>query len=294
MTTPAPQISVVVASQNARGTIVECLSALLSQARTFSVELIIVDSSSDETTVLIREQFPHVVLLALPPGALIPELWKVGIEHSTATIVAITTAHFIPAPDWLQQILKAHEAAAPAIGGAIENDEAGRVVDWAVYFCRYSPYMLPFSEGAASEIAGDNASYKRESLDRCRQAWRTGFWEPEVHAEMKKAGERLLLAPSIIVRHKHSFGWWGFMQQRFQHGIQFGGDRAARFSVSRRVLYSVLSPAIPFIFLMRIVRQLLVKQRHWGKFVQALPILVLFLSAWTLGELVGYVRGATK
>ncbi len=285
-----PQISVVVASQNAQTTVERCLAALTAQSEGDNVEIVVVDNSTDGTTEIIRTRFPRVKLLLQLPAALIPELWGVGIRQSVGAIVAITTAHFIPDKDWLSQIRKAHEAPVPAIGGAIENDNQAGIVDWAVYFCRYAPYMLPFPQGFASEIAGDNASYKREYLDRCQPAWQDGFWEPTVHAELKKAGGRLLLAPSIIIRHKRSFGVLAFIKQRFQHGLKFGADRASRFSLPKRIVYLALSPAIPLIYLARISRQVVRKRRRLGKLLIASPLMVLFLLSWSFGELLGYLR----
>jgi glycosyltransferase involved in cell wall biosynthesis len=289
-----PQLSVVVASHNARASIEGCLDALEAQCRHKKVELVVIDNSTDGTTEMIRKRFPGVRLILQSPGALIPELWGVGIRQSAGEIVALTTAHFIPDKQWLSQTLKAHETPAAAVGGAIENDDSGRLVDWAVYFCRYSPYMLPFKQGFVTEIAGDNASYKREYLNRCQHVWTDGFWEPAVHAELKKAGFQLLLVPSIIIRHKTSFGFCRFMWQRFQHGIQFGGERASRFPLSKRMLYVILAPAIPLVFLMRITQRVLAKRRHLRKFVAAFPILVLFLLAWSFGELVGYLQGPSR
>jgi glycosyltransferase involved in cell wall biosynthesis len=281
----------VIASHNARASVEECLSALVAQRPGDELEIVVVDNSTDGTTEFIRSRFPSIKILAEPPSALIPELWGVGIRQSRGEIVAITTAHFIPDKDWFSQILKAHEALVPAVGGAIENDGSGRIVDWAIYFCRYSPYMLPFRKAFVPEIAGDNASYKREYLNRCQHAWSDGFWESAVHTELKNAGFQLLLAPGIIVRHRRSFGVWSFIKQRFQHGRQFGRTRAAHFSVPKRTLYIFLSPVIPLMFLARITRQVVTKQRHQGKLLIAFPVLVVFLLAWSVGELIGYLRG---
>jgi hypothetical protein len=154
--------------------------------------------------------------------------------------------------------------------------------------------MLPFKEHFVTEIAGDNASYKREYIDRFQHVWRSGFWEPAVHAELKKAGLQLLLVPSILVYHKRSFGLWDFMKQRFQHGRQFGGWRASGLAKTKRVVYIALSPAIPFVLLLRITRQVLSKHRHRKELLISLPILVLFLLAWGLGELIGYMRGSAR
>jgi len=48
--------------------------------------------------------------------------------------------------------------------------------------------MLPFKRSFVREIAGDNASYKRQSIDPYEHVWRNGFWEPAVHTELEKAG----------------------------------------------------------------------------------------------------------
>jgi glycosyltransferase involved in cell wall biosynthesis len=282
---------VVVASHNARASIEECLASLEAQQPEGGVEIVVVDNSTDGTAEVIRRRFPTIKLVVWPPSSLIPELWEAGIRQSSGDIVAITTAHCVPGKDWLIQMLKAHEAAVPAIGGVIENDDSGGLVDWAIYFCRYNQYMLPCREGFVSEIPGDNASYKRAYIDRCQHVWRNGFWEPAVHAELKKTGLQLLLVPSIIVCHKKSFSLKGFLEQRFQHGMQFGGERASRFSGPKRALYVLLSPAIPIAFLVRISRQVLRKRRHRKEFLRSLPILLLFLLAWTWGELIGYLRG---
>jgi len=285
------KITVVVASHNARTSIAECLSALVAQRPPEDVEIVVVDNSTDGTTEIIRERFPDLRLIVSPPSTLIPQLWGAGIQQSSGEVVALTTAHCIPDQDWLWQVRKAHAAPAAAIGGVIENVASAGVIDWAIYFCRYSRYMPPVREGVVAEIAGDNASYKRTYLERCQAAWRDGFWEPAVHAELKKAGRSLLLAPSIVISHKKSFRLLSFMRQRFQHGRQFGAWRASCLPSRQRALYIVLSPLIPFVLLARIGQQVLQKGRHCKAFVLSLPVLLLFLAAWTLGELAGYLRG---
>lgn len=294
MTADKPKVSIVVASYNARASVEECLTMLGGQRSEGGTEIIVVDNSTDGTTEIIRRRFHSVRLVAGPSSALIPELWETGIRHSTADIVAITTAHCVPGNDWVARMLHAHDAPVPAIGGAIENDGSASIVDWAVYFCRYSRYMLPFPEGFVTEIPGENASYKREHIDRCQHARRNGFWESVVHAELKKAGFQLLLVPSIVVYHKRSYGFSGFLKQRFRHAMEFGRWRTSEVTSSQRALHIAFCPAIPFVLLVRIVRQVLTKRRYRTKLLVALPLLVLFLLAWTLGELFGYLRGPTR
>jgi len=291
MKTDRLSLSVVVASHNAHASIEVCLSALAAQHPVEEAEIIVVDNSTDGTTEIIRQQFPHVRLVVSPPSVLIPELWAIGIRQTKGDIVALTTAHCVPAKDWLSCIRQAHESPAAAVGGAIENLKSASVVDWAVYLCRYSRYMLPLQESFVSEIAGDNASYKRAYLDRYPHTWRQGFWEPTVHAEFRRVGLPLLLAPSIVVCHMKSFGLWSFIRQRFQHGIRFGQWRASHLVGVQRIVYRVCFPVIPFLLLARIGRQVLAKRRHRRQFLVSLPLLVLFLLSWAAGEVTGSLRG---
>ena len=279
----------MIGANNARASIGECLTALESQRNSPEVEIIVMDNSTDGTADIINKQFLNLKLIRSPESRFIPELWEIGINQSVGEIIAITTAHCVPEKNWIEEILRAHESPQVGIGGAIENDGSAGLIEWAIYFCRYSPYMLPFAAGTAKEIPGDNASYKRWALDRCKHVRRNGFWEPFVHAELLKEGLLLLMTPTIVVYHKKSFSLLGFMKQRFWHGRQFGSARASNLSGIWRVIYILLSPLIPVVFLSRITQQILTKRRHIGKFLLSLPILVLFLLSWATGELSGYL-----
>ena len=51
------------------------------------------------------------------------------------------------------------------MGGAVENGKDG-LVNWAVYFCEYTPYMNPVAEGETHDLPGNNIAYKRPHLLR--------------------------------------------------------------------------------------------------------------------------------
>ena len=289
-----PALSVVIGSQNARHSVGRCLSALASQCNGAGVELIVVDNSTDGTDGIVSANFPAIKLIRPGEDKLMPELWEIGINQSEGRVVALTTSHFVPGQNWIAGILEAHKSSYAGIGGAIENDESAGLVSWAVYFCRYSPYMLPFPEVEVNDFAGDNASYKRAALDRFRDARRNGFWELSIHNEMRKAGLDLLLTPNILVYHQKSFTLAGFMSQRFCHGRQFGSERAASISLVKRLMYIVASPLIPLVFLLRITRRVFGRGKHVKEYFLSLPILVLFLLSWATGEVTGYLLPSAK
>lgn len=284
-----PKLSIVVASHNGRDNIGRCLAALQHALKSTEIEVIVVDNSSDGSSEIVGRQFAEVKLVQAPKDKFIPQLWEIGIQQARGEIVATTTAHFVPEKDWIPQILKAHEKAYAGIGGAIENEADGGVVSRAIYFCRYSAYMLPFDERRVKDFAADNASYKRAVLDRYEAARRNGFWEAAIHEQMIADGHELSLNPGVVVRHHKSFSFAGFMAQRFFHGRQYGTDRAKHFSTVRRLAYAVMSPLIPLIFLWRMTRRVLARRKSIAPYLSALPVVTAFLVSWSAGELLGYL-----
>lgn len=282
-------LSVIVGSSDARATVTDCLARLVPQCEAVGAELVVVDNSTDGTDALVRERFPSVRLIR-SRCRYIPELWAVGIAATTGEVVALTTAHAVPAADWAEQVLRAHAQRPEAgIGGAIENAPTGSLTDWAIYFCRYSRFMRPFEAGPEPEIAADNAAYKRVALDGVHGAWVDGFWEPPVHAALRENGHDLWRSPDVVVYHVRSFSLGGFLKNRLRHGRQFGRDRAAGQSPARRLGLALRAPLVPAVLLGRVAREVIGKRRHLGPFLGALPLIVVFYLAWTGGELAGYV-----
>ncbi len=290
-TAEKPKLSIVIASQNARKSVTECLSEIEAQRSGVEneIEIIVVDNSTDGTRDIITRDFPQINLVESSKEKLIPELWGIGINESNGEFIAVTTMHFVPAENWIAETLKIHEADYAGVGGAIENDDTANLVSWAVYFCRYSRYMLPFARENADDFAADNASYKRADLERVKHSLKEGFWEAFVHKEMRKAKMTLILSPEIVVYHRDSFSFSDFMKQRFRHGKQFGNKRAAALSGAKRIALIVLSPLIPFVYLYRITGRIFAKKRNVGKYFLSLPVLFLFLVSWSIGEFSGYL-----
>ena len=63
-------------------------------------------------------------------------------------------------------------------------------------------------------------------------------------------------------------------------------------SLARRLIYGFGSLALPALLTARVVRTVLRKRRHLGRFVLAAPLVVLFLTVGACGEMIGYLFGA--
>ena len=287
----APRISVVIASVNGLPAIDECLTALERQRGDIDAEIVVADRCGDGTSRHIRKKFPHVKLLEFSERLSIPELRAIGMSHATGDIITVTEDHCMAREDWYLEILKAHESAYAAVGGAVENGSDHRILDWAVYLCEYSHVMLPIPDGEVDGIAGNNASYRRDVLDQVGESVKRNYWESFLHEELKKNGVQFLSAPSIVVDHKKEFGFLYFLRQRYHYSRSFAGMRRTRMSIPKRVFYIVGSPLLPFLLIGRIAFRVFRKKRHYKEFLLSFPVLSIFMASYAFGEFVGYLLG---
>lgn len=261
-----------------------CLGAL--EAQRDGSEAIVCASRPSPAGLLARFSWARFVDI---PGALVPELWRDGIDRSRGRIVALTTEVMIPAPNWIETI-RAQHVRHDAIGGAIDAGDHLRVSDWAEYFCRYWSDMPPFEAHRCLDLPGDNAAYDRELLERTRELYRDGFWEPVVHRALAETGTMLWHAPELVVRQGRSAGVRAFVSQRLVHGRANGRQRGERFRVRRNLLAIGGAPLVPAVLTFRILRTVLAKRRHRFRAVVALPYVLLFNVAWAAGEWRGHLE----
>lgn len=286
MSETRPPVSVVVGALDAAETIGPCLDRLVPQCEALGAELVVVDGSSDGTNAIARAHAPAVRVLRSSRRH-IPEFWAEGIAASRGEVVALTTAHAVPAANWLDALLREHRAGHVGVGGAVACAPEAGWVDWAVYLCRYSAFMPPFEAREVPEIAGDNASYRRDALEAVSDSWRAGFWEPPVHAALRARGGTLWLSPAVVVEHRRSFSARAFLRNRWEHGRQYGHDRAAGAGCLGRWALAARTPLVPAVLLARVGRRVFASGHHLGAFVAASPLLLAFYAAWAAGEAVG-------
>ena len=273
-----PLLSIVVAAMTSEISSEHCLRAVEAQVSP-DVEVIVV---------------PDVELVDHPDAAkrsrtsrLAPQLWTHGLQRAKGTIVALTTTTVVPQPGWAAALVEAHGSEVAAVGGAIEPPAGGRPVDWAVYFCRYTRYMLPVVDHGDPELPGDNVSYRREVLASYTSLFSGGFWEPRIHEAMRTDGRTLLLDPRPVVRQGTGMRIGSFSKQRFLHGQAHGNMRAVTYPWHRKVLRSAGGVLVPFLMTARVLRILLARRRHLARVAWSLPLLFWFFTCWAAGETVG-------
>jgi len=275
-------LSICIASHASPRALELCLAALAPQL-TGAEEVVVYERKPAPAELRERFAWAH-----FHPGSgrLVPELWRDAIARSCGELVLLTIATMEPAPDWVATA-RVELARGDVVAGAIEPGRDLRVADWAEYFVRYSRDLLPFSERESALIPGDNAGYRRSALERTREAWADGFWEPLVNGRLAAEGVPLRQVPGLVVAHGRGEGARAFLRQRFAHGRVFGRQRGAAMGAARKLAGVVAAPFVALLLTARIAATVRRKGRFGGELVRALPLVVLFNAAWALGEAVG-------
>jgi hypothetical protein len=299
------ELSVVVTVVDGGATLERLLRGLTAQDRPPTREVLVPWDESVSDPAGLAARFPAVRFV--PMGAVTTrrpidspagqhELYDrrraAGLALASGDLVAILEDRGVPRPDWARGVVAAHrELPHAVIGGAIENGRDGRL-NWAVYFCDFGRYQLPFEAGPRPYVSDVNICYKRRALEATRELWRERYHETTVHWALLRAGEVLFLSPDFAVdQMRDDLTLRRVLRERVGWGRLFAYTRARDVSTGRRLVLAALSPLLPFVLLLRHLRGRVTRHRGVGTFLAVSPVVFLLLAAWSLGELIGYATG---
>lgn len=280
---PEPALSIVVGCVGDAGGATDCLQTLDAQAD--GAEILV--CSPGPVPASLRDRFPHARFHERP-GALVPELWRDGIDLATGRIVALTISPMVPAPDWAATALREADRHG-VVAGAIDPQDGLPLGDLAECVCRYASDMSPFEAHESADLPGDNCAYRRELLEGTRALWADGFWEPVVNHALHREGVTMRQDPALRVQQGRSAGTAAFVRQRLVHGRAHGRQRGAHFGAARNLVGVLAAPVVPFVLLLRMYRELATRRRITARTVAMLPWVAAYDVAWAVGEARGHL-----
>ena len=282
------KLSIVIAAWNGIESLRRCLISVENQVE--AVEVIVISNFSTKDLEN-DSHFSFVKFNELAAETTVPQLRSYGIGLAHGEIIALAEDHCFFDENWCQDIIEAHELNHAAIGGAIENDNDSRALDWAVYFFDYGKYMSPNQAGETETLSGFNASYKKEVLDELRETYADGFFEIFFNEELKKRGHKLYLTDSMIIYHAKNYELKKTLTQFYHLARSFAARRVSSAPFSKRAAFAVVSLALPIILPTRIALNIIKKNCRIKELISSFPCLVLLMSAWSWGEFRGYIGG---
>ena len=293
-------LSIIVAAYGARATIADSMAALRDQHTKARYEVVLVESSGDGAAELAAE-----VIAGTPTGGS-PQLRVVrcherryagharnlGIAVARGRLLACTDADCIAAPDWVERVVRAHERGGAVIGGAVEVANPECFAGWGYYFAEFHRWRPGGEARPIDEVPGCCLSFTREAFARWGP-FLEGTYSSDTAFQWRMArdGQRPRFDPSIRVAHRNPEGLGGSLRHGVFHGRQFARVRAAQQSLGRpRLLLSAASaPLLPAVLFARTVLGVARNRTYAGRFALTWPVTLAQLSAWSCGELLGYV-----
>lgn len=291
-----PPISVVVASNRDPSLLRSCLASLRPQCGRIGAELIVVRAGVNAAPDVaeLRRSMPEVRFVDAPTVATIPELRGIGMGQALGRVVAITEDHCVAHEAWLDALLARFSAAAPVVGGGMGNAQRRRAVDWGAYFSEYGFFAETRREPAAGQrplLTGANVAYAREIAREVGDWARGGEWENVAHDRLAARGVAMRFARDAVVYQNKNYRLVEFCVDRYEHGRDFARKRLAETAGAPRWLLAAASVLLPPLLVLRVARA--AAPGRWLTFLRALPATFAFLTAWSIGEAVGYARGAS-
>jgi glycosyltransferase involved in cell wall biosynthesis len=275
-------LSVIIASYNSQDTIVRCLTALENQTTNCQFEIIIVDTSTDGTAAIIRQEFPKIKLYTFSerkyPGA----ARNYGVMQSSGEILAFTDADCIVETDWIEKLITAHQIHShPAIGG------------WAYYFATLTAWMPQVAAFERTDIPTGFLTVKRWAFDLYGPFSNIRYGEDTLfNWKLAQAGYLSMWLPAIKVSHINIDRLDLFLDRQFNHGYNFAKLRIQeqKFSILKRAVYAIAAPPIPFIILYRKIGEALKTGMYQKELIRSLPLTFAGILMWSYGEFLGYLK----
>jgi len=289
-----PGLSVIVASYNAQATIVHCLSSLVHQETRNEYEIIVVDSSTDDTAVLIQKTFPSVRLLTFAERKFPGDARNHGIAIARGEIIAFVDADCMVGTAWVDAVMEAHKAPQPLISGVVENGSTTCALGWAYYFCEFSRWLPTNAGTSGTEIATCCLTGKKWVFEKYGP-FLEGTYCSDAAFQWRCRQDNVISvsAPSIRIAHLYSDDIANFLRHMIFHRRSFAAIKSVeqKLPVLQRIGFVLLFPLLPFLLYLLIMIRVLRSNVPVRHFFIVTPQILAGLCARAWGELLGYLTG---
>jgi glycosyltransferase involved in cell wall biosynthesis len=291
----SPRVSVIIPAFNSADTIAECLGALRQQTfRDF--EVIIVNSSPDETSDIVRREFPEVFLHQAAHRLLPHAARNRGAKHARGEILVFSDPDCRAHGDWLERIVAAQDAGHELVCGAIDLRDTASWFERGVHLAKYSFRSSALPAGPTWIAGTANACCSRALWNEIGPFDGEHFsGDAQFSWRAAERGHVPWFEPSAIVEHRYSDSLHDLIRERFLRGEDFARARSEfeQWSRARSFASAVAFPAAITVVLARELRDAM-NIRWMRTLIASLPLQIVAHGAWILGESRAYTRYAMQ
>jgi GT2 family glycosyltransferase len=288
-----PIVSVIVPCYNSARTIRPCLTAILSQQTAVPFDVIVVDSSLDQTPLIVEQEFPTVRLIHLERRTFAGAARNIGARATKAPFCLMIDSDCIARADLLEQMIARHrEAEYAAVGGSLRNGTPKSLSGWTGYLLEFKEFIPDAPMRDVNTVPTANVTYRRETLERY------GYFDDDMwlsedvlfNWKIHKSGDRILFDPAIEVTHLNRTGWKEVLSYQVSLG-RCSAEARRRGGMPGDVLlrHPALITLMPLVRLLRAAKWLAgMDRKTFLMFLLISPMYLLGCGFWS----VGFFKGA--
>jgi GT2 family glycosyltransferase len=283
-----PIVSIIVPCYNSAKTIRPCLTAILAQQTAVPFDVIVVDSSLDQTPLIVKQEFPTVRVIHLENRTFAGAARNIGVRATNAPFCLMIDSDCIARADLLERMVARHrEARYAAVGGSLRNWTPKSLSGWTGYLLEFKEFIPAAPMRDVSTVPTANVTYRRETLER-HGYFDDDMWLSEdvlFNWKIHNSGERILFDPAIEVTHLNRTGWKEVLSYQVSLG-KCSAEARRRGSLPGDVLlrHPGLITLMPFVRLLRAAMWLAkMDTKTFLMFLLISPMYLLGGCFWSVG-----------
>jgi len=290
------RISIIIPSYHSQSFISECIKSLNAQETEEKFEILVINSSQDETSKILKTNFPSIRIFQLEKRIFAGTARNIGIKKAKGEILAFIDADCKASTDWLSKIVFWHKKGYKAVGGSLVNESIDNLYSRAEYPLEILEFSSNNPRREVKFVSAANCSFTREVFDNY------GLF-PEVRAgedllfchKIVEKGEKIIFDSEIKVFHKNDIDFKTYVRKQIMHGkYSYAVRQMARLSgsfMNNPFILPLLLPVLPFIRASRIIyRSLYLKNKLIYDIVKIFPLFFLGCMMWSTG----YIKGCIE
>ncbi|HEY6333243.1 MAG TPA: glycosyltransferase [Blastocatellia bacterium] len=285
---PEPVVSVIIPCYNSERTIRECLRSITNQVTPVPFDVTVVDSSSDSTSSIVRNEFKSVRLIQLSSRTFAGAARNIGIRATAGRYCLMIDSDCVAAPALIERMVCDHRKGAyAAVGGSMWN---GTPESWSGLLC----YLMEFKEfiptaplREVTSVPTANVCYRREALEQ-QGGFDDSMWLAEdilLNWKIHRSGGHILFDPEIKVTHFNRTGWLRVLSYQLHMG-RYSAKARKRGGLPGKIAltFPALVALMPFARLLRAALWLMKYNKEtFMRFLAISPMYLIGSAIWAVG-----------
>jgi hypothetical protein len=215
-----------------------------------------------------------------------------AVRAAAAPIIVLGETHAFPAPEWAEQLIRAHDGPWQAVAPGMENGNPESALSWSGFLMDYGRWLAERPAGEIVEPPAYNASWRREALlglqDRLALMLEPGG---SMDRQLVAHGSVFHHEPQARVAHLNVTRPSAWAAERYWAGRLLGARRCREWSLLRRLFYFGGSVLVPLIRFGRTRAAIVVARGRRDLPTGTLAAVAGGSLLWAFGEALGYLAG---